>query len=205
MQRSAAGPARNGPQRRPHLQPRNGTKRRAAGWLSARSRRGWVPTLGHRLLARTGRRERLARARRAPRCRLTAPRQPAGPPPPSPPHCRLKATAHLAPRALSEWLRRPPKHCGPWKSWHRARVPRLQALTAGTYSPRAADEPGTPNRNSPRAALKEPELQSLTLCLGLPTSGPAGPANAFPVLEDSCHFNQVPRIPGFRGPAAGVS
>lgn len=84
VQRSAAGRAPNGPQRRPHLQPRNGTKRPAASspqgcrWLTARSRRGWAPTLGHRLLARTGRRERLARARRAPRCRLTAPRQPAG-------------------------------------------------------------------------------------------------------------------------------
>lgn len=52
-----------------------------------------------------GRRER--RARRAPRRRLTAPRQPARPRLPSPPRRRLKATASLAPRALSNWPRRP--------------------------------------------------------------------------------------------------
>lgn len=168
---SAARRAQNGPHRRPHLQSLNGTKRPAAsspqGCLAAH--RALLPGLGSRPRPpppRSHREER--RARRAPRRRLTAPRQPARPPPPSPPRRRLKATAHPAPRAPSKWLQRSPNSTtvGTGIASTGQGSPRLHALTASTCSMRVADEPGASKGNSPRAALKELELQSLTLSCG---------------------------------------
>lgn len=153
VQRSRA----SGPHRRPHLQPRN---KAPAGLLPAglhgRSPRAPAraelrPSAATSSLVPRGRRERRARARRAPRRRLTAPRQPAGPPPPSPPRRRLKATASLAPRALSNWPRRPQN--GATAGVGTAGIGQDPSAPR-THSPAATAEPATPNENSPRGGFK---------------------------------------------------